>query len=48
VDVVYRVFSAVVTQDVIAEGVTVALELISKKRNPQGAKLFTNDVFRGV
>lgn len=44
---VYRLFSAVVTQDVIVEGVAVALGLRSKKKNPQGAKLLTTDLLCG-
>ena len=44
----YRLFSAVVTQDVIVEGVVVALGLISKKRNPHGAKLLKTDLFCGI
>ena len=46
--VVYKLFSAVVTQDVIAEGVVVAGEPISKKRNPHGAKSFNTDLLCGV
>jgi hypothetical protein len=46
--VAYKDFSAVVTQDVIAEEAVVAGELISKKRNPHGAKLFSTDLLRGV
>jgi hypothetical protein len=44
----YRDFSAAVTQDVIAAGLAVAGELISKKRNPQGAKLFRTDLLLGA
>lgn len=46
--IVYKLFSAVVTQDVIVEGAVVAGGLISKKRNPQGAKLFNTDLLCGV
>lgn len=42
-EVVYRLFSAVVTQDVTA-GVAAAPGLMSKKRNPHGAKLLTTEL----
>jgi hypothetical protein len=40
VEAVYRVLSAVVAQDVIVGVAEVTVGLISKKRNPQEAKLF--------
>lgn len=46
--VVHKDFSAVVTHDVIADGVVVGGVLISKKRNPHGVKLFRTDLLCGV
>jgi len=42
-----RLFSVVVTQDVIEGVVVVAAGLTSKKRNPHGAKLLTTDLLCG-
>lgn len=45
---VYRVFSAVFVQDVIAEEVGVTLELMSKNKMLQEAKLLVTYVLRGT
>ena len=48
VEVVYKVFSAVVAQDVIAGDVEVTAGFISKKRKPHEAKPLVTDLFFGV
>ena len=46
--VAYKDFSAVVTQDEIADGDVLAGEPISKNRNPHGAKLLRTDLLCGI